>query len=230
MADNGQLADIAAVTRPYGYGGDGFGFGGSGIWLFAILALMFGGNGFGGWGNNGFANAIGYNNLATQNDVQRGFDTLSLENQTRDVLSAVTSGTAQSVAATNQAFHDNLNVIQDKYGELTRDIYGVSGQVAQVLANQNQCCCDTKMLIQETSAQNRYDAAMNTAAINANTTAQTQKILDTLAQNKIEALQGRVQQLELDRATSNVLRYPNSWTYNAGQAPFCSGCGCGQFA
>ena len=234
MTEAGELADISAVTqRPYGYGygGDGFGFGGSGIWLFAILALMFGGNGFGGWGNNGFANAIGYNNLATQNDVQRGFDTLSLENQTRDVLNAVTAGTAQSVAATNQAFHDNLNVIQDKYGELTRDIYGVSGQVAQVLANQNACCCDTKMLIQETSAQNRYDALKNTNDINAVTIGQTQKILDAMAQNKIEALQGRVQQLELDRATSNVLRYPNAWTYNAGQSPFCnSGCGCGQFA
>ena len=181
-----------------------------GLWLFAILALMWGG-GFGGFGNAGFANAIGYNNLATQNDVQRGFDTLSLENQTRDVLSAVTSGTAQSVAATNQAFHDNLNVIQDKYGEITRDIYGVSGQVAQVLANQNACCCDTKMLIQETAAQNRYDSALN-----------TQKILDAMAQNKIEALQGRVNQLELQNAVAGVVRYPSSATYNAGGSPFCN--------
>lgn len=235
MAENGTIADIAAVTRPYGYGGDGFGFGGSGIWLFAILALMFGGNGFGGWGNNGyangFANAIGYENLATSNEVQRGFDNQNQMANQREILSAVTAGTAQSVAATNQAFHDNLNVIQDKYGELTRDIYGVSGQVAQVLANQNACCCDTKMLIQETSAQNRYDAALNTAAINANATANTQKILDVLSQNKIEALQGKVQQLELAQAVAGVVRYPNSLTYNAGQSPFCNcGCGCGQFA
>lgn len=234
MPDSGELADIAAVTRPnmYGYGGgygDGFGFGGSGLWLFAILAMMmFGGNGFG-FGNAGFANAIGYQNLATQNDVQRGFDNQNSMANQREILSAVTSGTAQSVAATNQAFHDNLNVIQDKYGELTRDIAGLAVQNQQLLANQNQCCCDTKMLIQETSAQNRYDAAMNTAAINANTTAQTQKILDTLAQNKIEALQGRISQLELQQATSNVLRYPNSWTYNAGTSPFCNG-GCGNFA
>ena len=143
MADSGQLADIAAITRPYGYGGDGFGFGGGGLWLFAILALMFGGgNGFG-WGNNGyangFANAIGYENLATSNEVQRGFDNQNSMANEREILSAVNSGTAQAVAATNQAFHDNLNVIQDKYGELTRDIYGVSGQIAQVLANQNEC-------------------------------------------------------------------------------------------
>ena len=191
---------------------------GGGLWLFAILALMWGG-GFGGFGNAGFANAIGYQNLATQNDVQRGFDNQNSMANQREILNAVTSGTAQSVAATNQAFHDNLNVIQDKYGELTRDIYGVSGQVAQLLANQNDCCCSTKMLIQETAAQNRYDGAMN-----------TQKILDALAQNKIEALQGKVQQLELAQAVSGVVRYPNSIAYSAGTAPFCNCNSCGCYA
>lgn len=194
-----------------------------GLWLFAILALMWGGGfgGFGGYGNAGFANAIGYQNLATQNDVQRGFDNQTTVGNQREILSAVTNGTAQSVAATNQAFHDNLNVIQDKYGELTRDIYGVSGQVAQVLANQNACCCDTKMLISGTAAQNRYDALKNTNDINAVTIGQTQKILDAIAQNKIDALQGRVNQLELQNAVSGVVRYPSASTYTAGANPFC---------
>lgn len=201
---------------------------GGGLWLFAILALMWGG-GFGGFGNAGFANAIGYQNLATQNDVQRGFDNQNSMGNQREILSAVTNGTAQSVAATNQSFHDSLNVIQDKYGELQRDIYGVSGQIAQVLANQNACCCDTKMLISETAAQNRYDALKNTNDINAVTIGQTQKILDAIAQNKIEALQGRVNQLELQNAVSGVVRYPSSATYNAGGSPFCN-CGCGIYA
>lgn len=203
-----------------------------GLWLFAILALMWGGGfgGFGGYGNAGFANAIGYQNLATQNDVQRGFDNQNSMANQREILSAVTDGTAQSVAATNQSFHDSLNVIQDKYGELQRDIYGVSGQVAQVLANQNQCCCDTRMLIQETSAQNRYDALKNTNDINAVTIGQTQKILDAISQNKIEALQGRVQQLELAAATQNTVKYPTTMSYTAGTSPFCN-CGCnGYFA
>lgn len=193
-------------------------FNGGGLWLFAILALMWGGGGFG-FGNNGFANAIGYENLATSNEVQRGFDNQNQMANQREILSAVTNGTAQSVATTNQVFHDTLNVIQDKYSELARDVYGVSGQVAQVIANQNQCCCDTKMLIQETSAQNRYDNAMN-----------TQKILDALAQSKIEALQGKVQQLELAQNLQNVVRYPNSMSYNAGQSPFCNCNGCGCYA
>lgn len=205
---------------------------GGGLWLFAILALMWGGGfgGFGGFGNAGFANAIGYQNLATQNDVQRGFDNQNSMANQREILSAVTDGTAQSVAATNQSFHDSLNVIQDKYGELQRDIYGVSGQVAQVLANQNACCCDTKMLISETAAQNRYDALKNTNDINAVTIGQTQKILDAISQNKIEALQGRVQQLELAAATQNTVKYPTTMSYTAGTSPFCN-CGCnGYFA
>ena len=200
-----------------------------GLWLFAILALMWGGGfgGFGGYGNAGFANAIGYQNLATQNDVQRGFDNQNSMGNQREILAAVTNGTAQSVAATNQAFHDNLNVIQDKYGELARDIYGVSGQVAQAIANQGACCCDTKMLISETAAQNRYDALKNTNDINAVTIGQTQKILDAIAQNKIDALQGRVNQLELQNAVSGVVRYPSASTYTAGANPFC---GCGMYA
>lgn len=206
-----SASDVALLSGN-GFGGMGDGWGGM-IWLFAILALM--GGGFGGWGTNGFANAIGYENLATSNEVQRGFDNQNQMANQREILSAVTSGTAQSVAATNQAFHDNLNAIQDKYSELQRDLAGLAVSQANALANQNQCCCDTKMLISETAAQNRYDSAIN-----------TQKILDALAQNKIEELQSKVSALELQAATSNVLRYPNSWTYNAGMSPFC-GCGYG---
>ena len=147
--------------------------------------------------------------------MQQGFDNQNTMANQREILAAV-----------NQNFHDNLNVIQDKYGELTRDIYGVSGQVAQVLANQNACCCDTKMLIQETSAQNRYDALKNTNDINAVTIGQTQKILDAISTNKIEALQGRINQLELNNAVAGVVRYPTQYAYNAGPSPFCGGCGC----
>ena len=193
-------------------------FNGGGLWLFAILALMWGGGGFG-FGNNGFANAIGYENLATSNEVQRGFDNQNAMANQREILSAVTNGTAQSVATTNQVFHDTLGIIQDKYGELARDIAGVAVAQQQAIANQNACCCDTKMLIQETSAQNRYDSAIN-----------TQKILDALVQNKIEALQGKVQQLELAQAVQGVVRYPNSMSYNAGQSPFCNCNSCGCYA
>jgi len=87
MGENGlSAADIAAIN------GNENGWGGM-IWLFAILALM--GGGFGGWNNRG------YEQYATRDQVQNGFDTQNLQAQTRDILSAVTAGTAQSVASTN---------------------------------------------------------------------------------------------------------------------------------
>lgn len=204
-------------------------FSNGGLWLFAILALMWGGGGFG-FGGNGFANAIGYQNLATQNDVQRGFDNQNSMGNQREILSAVTNGTAQSVAATNQIFHDLIGYVGDKYNELDRDVLMVNAGIQQSIANQNECCCNTKMLIQETAAQNRYDALKNTNDINAVTIGQTQKILDALSQNKIEALQGKVQQLELAQAVSGVVRYPNSMSYNAGTSPFCNCNSCGCYA
>lgn len=231
--DNGNLSasDVALLSRD-GFGGGGWGDA-SFMWIFALL-LLAGGN-FGGFGGNGFANAIGYENLATSNEVQRGFDNQNSMANQRDILAAVTNGTAQAVSATNQTFHDTVSVLSDKYNEITRDIGTVALAQQQAIANQNQCCCDTRMAIMDSTAginagiaQARYDGAMNTAAINANTTAQTQKILDAIAENKIEALQSRINSLELQNAMNGVLRYPDSWTYNAGTNPFCNtGCGCG---
>ena len=127
--DNGGLsaADVALLNND-GMGGNGWG---GMIWLFAILALM--GGGFGGFGNNsGNANAI-------QADVNRGFDNQNLQAQTRDILAAVNAGTAQSVAATNQVYHDITGYVGDKYSELQRDVAALAVGQANALANQNQC-------------------------------------------------------------------------------------------
>ena len=215
--ENGGLSpsDIALLNNDGGMGGwNGM------IWLFAILAL-FNNGGFGLGGNgNGNANAI-------QADVNRGFDNQNLQAQTRDILSAVNSGTAQSVAATNQNFHDTLNVVQDKYGELQRDIAALAVGQANSLANQNSCCCATKMLIQETAAntnaqiaQSKYDTSMQMAQLE-------QKILSKMDANKIEALQNQVNQLQLAQATSGMLKFPNSWSYGAGPFPPIFGGCCG---
>lgn len=186
------------------------------IWIFGLLILMglFNG-GFGGFGNNGLANAIGYENLATSNEVQRGFDNQNLQAQTRDVLAAVNAGTAQAVATTNQTFHDTLQATQNLYNEIQRDVAANAVSIANLQANQNACCCDTKQMIM----QSNYDGAMRDAATNANITAQIQSVKDMVAQNKIEALQAQVSNLQLQNAMSGVLRFPNQWTYGAGPFP-----------
>ena len=223
--DNGTLtaSDVALLSRDNGF--DSCWGGNSMMWIFALLILAGGGfGGFGGWGNNAAA-ALGYENLATSAEVQRGFDTQNLQAQTRDILAAVNAGTAQSVATTNQVYHDTVNALNDKYSELARDVAGLAVGQANTLATINDCCCGTKMLIAETASQSRYDNAMNTAAINANTTAQTQRILDAIAQDKIEALQGKINALELQQAVAGVVRYPMATTYTSGCNPFC-GCNC----
>ena len=196
---------------------NGDGFGGGGFWIFALLILaMMGGNGFGGWGGNGNSNAI-------QNDINRGFDNQNLQAQTRDILSAVNAGTAQAVAATNQTFHDNLSAMQSLYNETARDIAALAVGQANQLAKSAECCCETKQLIQ----QSNYDGAMRDAATNANITAQIQSVKDMIAQDKIEALQAQVSQLQLAQATAGMLKFPNQWTYGAGYfPPVFGGCGC----
>jgi hypothetical protein len=205
-----SASDVAMLSNNNGFG-DGSAF----MWIFALLILANGG--FGGFGgNNGNSNAI-------QNDINRGFDNQNLQAQTRDILSAVNSGTAQTVAATNQTFHDNLAAMQSLYNETARDIADLRVNQANALANQNECCCATKQLIQQTN----YDGAMRDAATNANFTAQIQSVKDMIAQNKIESLQAQVSQLQLAQATSGMLKFPNSWSYGAGPFPPIFGC-CGQ--
>ena len=207
--ENGTLSasDIALLNN------DGMGGWNGMIWLFAILALM--GGGFGGFGGNNLATALGYENFATSNEVQRGFDNQNAMANQREILSAVNSGTAQAVAATNQTFHDNLSAMQSLYNETARDIAALAVGQANALAKQNECCCETKQMIM----QSNYDGAMRDAATNANFTAQIQSVKDMIAQNKIEALQSQVAQLQLAQATSGVLRFPSSWTFGAGQFP-----------
>ena len=181
------------------------------FFIFAILALM--GGGFGSFGSN--------NGNAIQADVNRGFDNQNLQAQTRDILSAVTAGTAQSVATTNQVYHDITGYVGDKYSELQRDVAALAVGQANMLANQNECCCGIQRAIDGVN----YNAAMNTAAINANTTAVGQKIIDAITANKIDEMQNRINQLELQSQLAGVVRYPNGFVYNAGSNPFCT-CNC----
>jgi len=207
MGENGLTASDVALLNNDGMNGGWNGM----IWLFAILAMMGGGFGFGG----------GYRpQYATQDFVQNGFNFNDLQDQNRELMSAITAGTAQSVATTNQVYHDLMNGLSDKYNELQRDIAGLAVGQANQLARINECCCNTQSAIQQAN----YEAAMRDAATNANIVAQNQKVLDAIMANKMEALQNRVNYLELQNQLHGVVRYPNGWTYNAGTSPFCGGC------
>lgn len=214
MAENAMTpADMGAVLgnrwAGYPYGGSGFGFGGGDGGLFAILLIVLLLGGSGAWSMGGRGQ---FGTEAIQNQMQQGFDNQNTMANQREIL-----------AATNQVYHDLASYVGDKYAELDRDVLGIGSTLQQVMANQNQCCCSTLRAIDGVN----YANAQNTAAINANTTAAVQKVLDAITENKIEALQGKINQLELNNAVAGVVRYPTTFSYNAGQSPFCGGCGCG---
>ena len=180
---------------------------------------MWGGNGFGGFG----ANNLGYR-PATAEDVNNGFNFNDLQNQNRDIITAINAGTAQSVATTNQVYHDVVGALNDKYSELQRDVAGLAVGQANLLAKENECCCAQLRAIDGVN----YNGAMNTAAIKEAILLDGQKTRDLITTNKIEAMQDKINKLELNQAVANVVRYPSATTYTSGSNPFCN-CGCGGF-
>ena len=216
-------ADVAAVMR--GNYGNGYGDGwGGGCWWIVLLfiAMMWGGNGM--WGNNGFQNAIGYENLATSNEVQRGFDNQNSMANEREILASVNGNALQGMQNANQNTQYITGQLMDKYNELQRDIAGVSMQQQQTMAQQSQCCCETKMLISETAANQRYESAMQNNAVIQAIQAEGNATRAMYQQDKIDALNQKVQTLEMQNAMAGVVRYPMSTAYNAGFNPFCN-CG-----
>ena len=207
-------SDVAVMMKDNDGWGNGMGF----MWIFALLILANGG--FGGWGGNGFANAIGYENLATSNEVQRGFDQQNSMANEREILATVNANSLQGMQNANQNTQYMMSTFNDKYNELQRDIAGVALTGQQIMANQSECCCNTLRAIDGVNFNN----AMNTAAINANTTAQTQRILDYLATSDNQKLRDENMMLRMQGMTQDLVRYPTSTAYSAGYNPFCN-CG-----
>ena len=214
MADM-TLSDIAALNH------DGDGWGSGCWWVIVLFALIFGWGG-NGWGNNGFANAIGYENLATSNEVQRGFDNQNSMANQREILAAVNNGTAQSVATSNQVFHDMMQYTGDKYMELQRDIAALGVGQANLLAKENECCCTTQRAIDGVN----YNIAMQVNDAVQKLDDKIQGISDQITGNRMADMQNQINQLQLEQAMQGVVRYPNMFAYNAGNNPFC-GCGNG---
>lgn len=203
--ENMSLSDIAAVA------GKDHDFDGGGIWWILILIVLMGG---GNWGLNnrtdgspvteaGLCNAMNFNNL--ENAVGR----LSDQNQ-------VQTATLND-AVLNEGFQN-----QQAINNLGKDVALAQANIqTQAATNQG----DTQRAIDSV----KYEVAQDVNTINANTTAQVQKVMDLIQQNKIDALQARVNQLETENQLQTVVRFPTSTTYGAGWNPFFNpaACNCG---
>lgn len=196
MDSNYSLSDVAAVTR----GNDGFGFGGDGMWLFALL-IFFGlfNGGFGGFGNRG---ACANGAPVTEAGLCNAMNFNNLEN---------------AVGRLNDSQAAGFNGLQR---DLCQGFAAINAGINTARFENQSCCCETQRLID----RNNYDAAMNTAAINANTTAQTQKILDALCSNRMADMQNSINQLQLQAALCGI---PRISPFSFGVVPTFAGCGCG---
>ena len=190
--------DSTGITPVMNMGNDG-GFGLNGLGgIFALLVLLgiFNG-GFGGFGGNSNTNALSA-------DMQRGFDNQNTMAQTRDILSAVTNGTAQTIAASTQNAANAITAIKDGNASIIREFGNVETALTAMGGQMQNCCCETLRAID---------------GVNMNTTVQIQKVLDALSANRMAEMQNQINALQLQNATSNVLRFPNAWTYAGGVFP-----------
>lgn len=178
-----------------------WGGGNSFLWIFALLILA--GGGFGGFGNQN------YRDVASQTDVQNGFNFAALERQNNEIVSAVQQGVYDTTAVVKDANYNTLG-----------EVRSIGSALATGFANLQSNCCSIERNIDSVN----YNAAINTAAINANTTEQIQKLADMIAGNRIADMQNQINQLQIQNAMAGVVRYPNASTYYAGNNPFCN-CG-----
>ena len=71
-----------------------------------------------------------------------------------------------------------------------------------------QCCCETQRAID---------------GVNANIDAKFAALEKSQLEQRIAEQSARIASLEMDNRMYGVVRYPNGYTYNAGNSPFC-GC------
>ena len=200
-----SLADIAAVTRNNGDGGNGGFADGNGWWILIILFALFGWGGNGSWGNGGNTPAA----ASTQAEVQRGFDTSAITTKLNGIENGICSLGYDQLAQMNGI---NTNIMQTGFG-ITNAIQQdtvANMQNANAISRQlSDCCCENRSAI----AQVRYDMATDTCAtqntINSttrdvidNANANTRSILDFLVQDKISTLQAENQNLRLAASQS----------------------------
>lgn len=137
--------------------------------------------------------------VATVEDVNTSANFTRLENQVRFNENAIQNGFSNTFnGIANLGYRELENFSTLRYD----NAIGQKDLAAQVAA----CCCETKGLIQAEGAATRA----------------------LIQENKIEALQSKINALELQNAVAGVVRYPTSYAYSAGPSPFCgTPCGCG---
>lgn len=152
-----------------------------------------------GWGNRN-GDYGQYATAASQQEILFG----QHFGQLNDRLTNIGSGICDSTFALNNIITNEGRAMQTQ------------------LAN---CCCENRLGIANLGAQMNQNTCDVVTAIHAEGEA-TRQLIQT---NEIQSLRDKVSALEMDNRFYGVVRYPNGYTYNAGNSPFCgcnNGCGC----
>ena len=177
-SENGMSpADFAAVTG----NNDGFG-NGNGAWWLLVLFL------FAGWGNNG-----NYGNGGAGAELQRGFDQQAKTAQLTGLQNTLYTN---QIAGMNQAFA-NQQALDARLGSME-------------MGFQNCCCenraglADVKYTVATEACADRNAVTNALRDVLENQTANTQRILDTMCQDKIDAKNEKIQSLENQLNIANL--------------------------
>ena len=173
-----SAADIAAVT-----GKDGNGWGCDGAWWLIVLFLF----AFsGGWGGNGYGNG-------TSAEVQRGFD----QSAVMSALNNLNTNLNGSQMTLFQTLNDNHN--------------SLTSQLVQMLMAQQNCCCENRLGLANLNSTILAENCADRAAVSdgvrdilANQNAGIQRILDQMCNDKIDAKNERIADLERQLTMANL--------------------------
>lgn len=236
-----SLSDIAAVTGN-GYGrSDGiFGDGGS-WWIILFILLIFGGwggNNWGGNGNNGMNGILpvmAMNNSAAT-DVQRGFDQSAVMNTLSGLTSAVSNGFANAEVSRCNAQANLLSTLGNNqmglYQTLNANQNATTANMNALAMSLQNCCCDNRAGLADlkytVATENCADrtalndgirdlmaaGTANTQALINSQTAGFQAIQDKLCQMEIDALKDKNAEL---LARNNALEFAQTQTAQTAQ-------------
>ena len=216
--NNGMYMPVAPA---YGSGcNNGFGDEWS-SWI--LLFLIFGLFGNGGWGNGfGGNNQLGYDfpwllnsNNRTVDTVTNGFDNAALVGQLNGIQSSITNGFSNAeVAGCNRAMNQMQTDYQNQIASMNQrfaDTTAITAQMNNLAAGLQNCCCqnsaglaDLKYTVATENCTDRQSISDGIRDIIATQTASTQKILDQLCQDKIDAKNDEIARLRQEVAMKDL--------------------------
>ena len=189
LTDEGGMNTTMLVSPTNGNGGFGNAFGGDWAWIILLLLLGWGNNGWG--GNGGNANGL-YPWMNQANLTSNGFQNQLLN----DNITAIRDG----VAGLSMQMCNGFAGVEQ--GANTRQMADMQ-QMFAIQSSLQNCCCENRANIADLKYTVATENCADRQALNegvrdilANQTASVQRILDQLCQDKIDAKNEKIADLE----------------------------------